>query len=675
MVTYKATFRTGTARFSGTDSTVHCTLIGEHGKSHRTVIDKWLKQDLERCSVDQYDIPSDRDLGSIWFVELEVTRYLVPDFWFLGNNDWLCCSVTVEGPSGKSLHFPCYRWLDECTVCLREGTAKKFCDDKLAIFHDHRQEELRERQRLYRWRAPAPNLPRCIDFETVDDLPMDLKFNDERQRDFQYSFLLAMKNLRLKRFVNMFRQSWSCLEDFDNIFWSVDSPIAVHVKDHWKEDWFFGYQFLNGCNPVMIRKCSKIPDNFPVTDAMVQYSLGSSTLQQEVKDGKVFIVDWKMLDGLDANIINGEQQCLAAPICLLHLDRKNRMMPLAIQLKQTPGVDNPIFLPSDTELDWLLAKMWVRTADFQYSNLISHLLNTHLLAETFCVATIRQLPSVHPIYKLLLPHTKYTMHVNTQARQDLIGEGGIMSKLLAIGTKGRLLLSQREFLAITYQSLCLPDALELRGVADLEGYYYKDDGLRIWSAILRFVDKVVTFYYHDDEEVKGDPELQAWITDITEVGLQDLKDSGIPTEFCSRSELSKFLTMVIFTCTVQHAAVNNPQFDWEAWVPNSPCTMRRPPPTAKGSVTMEYIMASLPDISQSSLQMSIKWVLSQRLAGMIPLGNYVEGFFTEEQVKGIIREFQEELKEIDRAVQDRNEGWVLKYDYLQPVNIENSITI
>ncbi|XP_072906118.1 polyunsaturated fatty acid 5-lipoxygenase-like [Hemitrygon akajei] len=245
------------------------------------------------------------------------------------------------------------------------------------------------------------------------------------------------------------------------------TTASVYIRDHWKEDWFFGYQFLNGCNPVMIRKCSKIPDNFPVTDAMVQNSLGSSTLQQEVKDGKIFIVDFKMLDGLDANIINGEQQCLVAPICLLHLDQGNRMMPLCLQLQQTPGVHNPIFLPLDAELDWLLAKMWVKSADFQCHSLISHLPNTHLVAETFCVATIRQLPSVHPIYKLLLPHAKYTMQINTQARQDLIGEGGVISKLLAVGTKGRLLLSQQEFLAITYQLLCLPDALELRGVADL----------------------------------------------------------------------------------------------------------------------------------------------------------------------------------------------------------------
>ncbi|GCC16628.1 hypothetical protein chiPu_0020354 [Chiloscyllium punctatum] len=68
--------------------------------------------------------------------------------------------------------------------------------------------------------------------------------------------------------------------------------------------------------------------------------------------------------------------------------------------KQTPGEDNPIFLPSDAEPDWVLAKMWVRSCDFQHFELVSHLLKTQLIAETFSVATLRQQPSVHPIYKV-----------------------------------------------------------------------------------------------------------------------------------------------------------------------------------------------------------------------------------------------------------------------------------
>ncbi len=65
--------------------------------------------------------------------------------------------------------------------------------------------------------------------------------------------------------------------------------------------------------------------------------------------------------------------CFApAPICLLYVNTNDQLVPIAIQLKQ--GVrdeekdqPNPIFLPSDHWIDWLLAKMYYQSSHSQVS--------------------------------------------------------------------------------------------------------------------------------------------------------------------------------------------------------------------------------------------------------------------------------------------------------------------
>ena len=61
-------------------------------------------------------------------------------------------------------------------------------------------------------------------------------------------------------------------------------PHPEYVAEHWAEDSFFGYQYLNGINPGLLRRCTRIPDKFPVTDDMVAPFLGEGTcLQAELE--------------------------------------------------------------------------------------------------------------------------------------------------------------------------------------------------------------------------------------------------------------------------------------------------------------------------------------------------------------------------------------------------------
>lgn len=53
--------------------------------------------------------------------------------------------------------------------------------------------------------------------------------------------------------------------------------------------------------------------------------------------------------------------------------------------------------------------------------------------EPYIIATHRQLSSMHPIFKLLHPHMRYTMEINALARQSLINGGGIIENCFTPG--------------------------------------------------------------------------------------------------------------------------------------------------------------------------------------------------------------------------------------------------
>ncbi|KAM3840220.1 polyunsaturated fatty acid 5-lipoxygenase isoform 2-T2 [Vipera latastei] len=650
MPSYLVTVATGNQWFAGTDDYIYFTLT------------------------DTYDVTVAEDLGEIQLIKIEKRKYWFPDDWYLKY-------ITVKTPVGDYLEFPCYRWItDEKEVVLRDGRAKLLENEKTQILKHHRRKELEERQKLYRWGEWHPGFPLNIDAKSHKELPRNIQFDSEKGIDFILNYTKAMENLCVNRFMHMFQSSWSDFADFEKIFVKISNTISAYVMQHWQEDFMFGYQFLNGCNPVLIKKCIELPKKFPVTTEMVEYSLERNlTLEQEIKQGNIFIVDYELLDGVEVNKTDPcTVQYLAAPICLLYKNLENKILPIAIQINQDPDQNNPIFLPSDAKYDWLLAKTWVRSSDFHIHQTVTHLLRTHLISEVFAVAMFRQLPEIHPLFKLLVPHGRFTIAINTKAREQLICEYGLFDKANATGGGGHVQMVQRSMKQLTYSSLCFPEEIKSRYMEsseDIPYYYYRDDGVKVWNAIQSFATDIVNIYYESEEAVCEDLELQAFVKDIFVYGMRGNKDSGFPKRIKTREKLSEYLTIVIFTSSAQHAAVNFGQYDWCSWIPNAPPTMRCPPPTEKGETTIEYIIKSLPDRGRSCWHLGAVWALSQFQENEVFLGMYPDEHFIEKPVKEAMKKFRKSLDGIASFIAERNRNKKLPYYYLSPDRIPNSVAV
>ncbi|CAM4719815.1 unnamed protein product [Leuciscus chuanchicus] len=198
--------------------------------------------------------------------------------------------------------------------------------------------------------------------------------------------------------------------------------------------------------------------------------------------------------------------------------------------------------------------------------------------------------------------------------------------------------------------------------------------MMVWEAVKSFVSDVVKICYGSDETVQEDQEIQAFVQDVCFSGLKNCpKNCEFPDSLNTREQLVEFLTVVIFTASAQHAAVNFGQYDWFSWVPNNPSTMRKPPPAQKGQVDMKYIMESLPDRGRSSWHLGAVWALSQFQDNEASI--QICTSLNNRLVMEAAKTFRKKLAEVTNIIKSRNEYLKVPYWYLSPDRIPNSVAV
>ncbi|XP_028252884.1 hydroperoxide isomerase ALOXE3-like [Parambassis ranga] len=669
MAEYKLAVTTGNMKHAGTMDRIYATLFGTEGQSEQTELDN-SGIDFKSGSTRTYTLNTTMSLGKLLLLKLEKDPFLC-----FPKDEWYCSKIVATTPEGDVILFPCYQWISRGEIVeLRGGKAMKAFEEEHPLLTEHREKELRLKKSFYTWEVVDEKIPHKSHFKDASEIPAELRFSLSRTEEVTYKKRMAGVELKFKGLLGNNKQ-WKTFEDMKKILSSKKTAISGYVAEHWKEDDFFGFQYLNSTNPNVIKRCSELPPNFPVTEEMVKPFLEEgSSLKNEMKKGNIFIRDQKIMDGIPTRIYNGESLHVTTGFCLFYMNPENKLRPIAIQLQQQPSEQNPIFLPSDSETDWLLAKLFLKSTDVMEYQAVHHLLNTHFLGEVFTVATLRCLPMIHPLYKLLMPHFRYTVHINTEGRKILLNPNGPLS-MSSLGYEGLMEVMRRSLSEMTYSSLCLPENITARGLESVPNFYYRDDGLKLWRIINSFVTGMVEHYYPSDNDVCRDTEVQEWISEIFTRAFIGNKHSGFPASLNTGEELINFLTMVIFTVSAQHAAVNNGQFDYHSWMPNGSLLLRKPPPTTKGQSTMENVFEALPNVEETASFAAMIWLLSESYTDVVFLGEYPDERFDEVAAKQTIKEFQADLSFLSEDITHRNSQLEVPYTYLDPNQIENSTSI
>ncbi|XP_065866881.1 linoleate 13S-lipoxygenase 3-1, chloroplastic-like [Euphorbia lathyris] len=496
-----------------------------------------------------------------------------------------------------------------------------------------------------------------------------------------------------------------------------DTPkILSRDKFAWLRDDEFARQAIAGVNPVNIESLkvfppkSKLdpeiygPQESALKEEHIIGHLNGMSVQQALEENKLFMVDYHdvFLPFLDRiNALDGRKSY--ATRTLFFLTPVGTLKPVAIELSLPPdGTDSHskrvVTPPVDATSNWLwqLAKSHVCSNDAGVHQLVNHWLRTHACMEPFILSAHRHLSAMHPIYKLLDPHMRYTLEINALARQSLINADGVIESCF---TPGRYCM---EISAAAYKNfwrfdmeglpadlirrgMAVPDPTQPHGLKLLiEDYPYAQDGLLIWYGIEDWVRTYVNHYYPDSSIICHDRELQAWYAESVNVGHADLRHADWWPTLASANDLVSILTTLIWLASAQHAALNFGQYPYGGYVPNRPPLMRRlipdencPAYESFHADPQKYFLSALPSLLQATKFMAVVDTLSTHSPDEEYLGErqqpsiwssdaeMIEAFYAFSAEMGRVE------KEIDRRNKDprlRNRcgAGVLPYELLAP---------
>ncbi|XP_058729962.1 linoleate 13S-lipoxygenase 2-1, chloroplastic-like [Vicia villosa] len=543
-------------------------------------------------------------------------------------------------------------------------------------------------------------------FSSIDDL-----FNEgytlppQKEKGFLRTVLLRLA--RLVSDATVLRFQTPATVDKDRFFWFRDEE--------------FGRQTIAGLNPCCIQLVtewplkSKLDPNIygpaesAITTEIIEQQIGGLlTVEEAIEQKKLFILDYyDFFMPLVEEVRKLEGTTLYGSRTLFFLTPDGALRPLAIELARPLMNGKPqwrqVFTPSwhSTEVWlWRLAKTHVLAHDAGFHQLVSHWLRTHCSTEPYIIATNRQLSAMHPIYRLLLPHFRYTLEINALAREKLINVDGIIESSFTPKQLSLLLSSIAYDKHWQFDLQALPNDLIHRGLAEkdpnaphglklaIEDYPYANDGLVLWDAIKSWVTDYVNHYYNTDtRNVESDKELQAWWDEIRNVGHGDKKDEPWWPNLKTNEDLIEIVTTIVWITSGHHAAMNFGQYTYAGYFPNRPAIARTNMPTEDPSDQELELFYNKPEVTllkcfpsqiQALTVMTVLDILSTHSPDEEYLGQTIEPAWEEEpMVKAAFEKFKGKLMELEGIIDKRNANknlrnrsgaGILPYELLKPTS-------
>ena len=666
-IKYQIITYTGDISYAGTDSNIYITLIGEINTSSKILLDNKYLNDFNRNTIDIFNSEI-KYLGKIRKIVIENQNIILKDALYLRK-------IEIKYLD-QNLLFPIYDWIDnqnpkleifESTYYLPQYDLNSQYDRKKDLLFQKDKYQFSNYDKLI---GSTEGLPPHVKILPRNELTLGF------EKDISSTIIDIIGNISIKYLVEKEIKSlddYYSLSNIPNILVNNDDIriSGVNLKE-WDTDLFFGYQRLNGMNPMLIRRLNSIGE-YPKKCKIQDRHLNNFKINDLIDQHRLYICNYEELDNIESVFYDNEQRYYHTPIVLLYLNDLQQMMPLAIQISQAS--DSLIFTPDDNYYDWLFAKICVNNADFILHQFKYHAFECHFILEPIYIFMNRNLSVKHPLYKLLKPHSKGLLHINRSARGSLISKEGdkrikaMAGNITSIGSYGNKQLIINCSRSYKFDNRFFLNDLKSRNMIDHNiNYYYYDDGLLIYESIKSYIEQMIDTFYQNDREIVDDYELQNFIDEIISDG-----NINFDRSIKDKNQLKELITNIIFISTGQHSVINFAQLEYGGVIAVNPGMLRKKMPLEKNLIDEKFIVDALPSKKWSLIQIGLIIFLSQN--DEIKLGDIEYDLFSDSGVKKIINNFQKDLKQTSIKIKERNKKRSYEYPYFLPENILNSTWI